>query len=132
MLKKLKSSQVARGFSLIEIMIVMAIVAGILVGIAVFISSSQKSIRADKATSGIRVLQTQVEGYRTRHGRLPEDLESTMPPGSTTQEKQALLNDPWAHPYKYQTPSTHDDPNDFDIWSMGPNNDDSTIIGSWQ
>jgi len=131
MLKSFESRKGARGFSLIEIMFVMAIVAGILVGIGVLISSGKKSINADDAIAKIQNLKAMVDMHRTRHGgQLPETLEEVMPPGTTEKEKNNALNDPWNHRFQYQTPSQHNDPDDYDIWSTGP--DGNTIIGTWK
>jgi len=128
----MRSSSRSRGFSLIEIMIAMAIAAGIVIGIIVLVRSQSASIAEDRAKTEIRTWQSDIESFRMKEGRFPstsEGLAATLPKGLSDTDKQKRLNDPWGHPYQYANPGDHG--NDYDVWSMGPKNSPDSIIGSW-
>jgi general secretion pathway protein G len=128
-----RSNKLARGFSLIEIMITMAIVAGILIGIGLYISTQRKKIKESDARTQIGILRQMVEAYETSHGRFPsneEGLKAILPLDADEREKNRTLNDPWGNPYQYANPGTHN--SRYDIWSNGPNNSPDTMIGSWE
>jgi general secretion pathway protein G len=125
----MKSNKRARGFSLIEIMITMAIVGGIIVGIMLMIRTNRAAIRESDTRQQISALEADVEKYRTEHRDLPLSLEEALPMGLNEKDKAAKLTDPWGHPFLYRQTSEHG--KEYDIWSMGPNNAPDTIIGNW-
>ncbi|MBW2028343.1 MAG: prepilin-type N-terminal cleavage/methylation domain-containing protein [Deltaproteobacteria bacterium] len=109
------------GFTLIELMIVIAII-GTLAGIAIPVYSNQiEKAKIFKAISDIKILQTELDVYKLDN-ELPEKLEEIG---------RKDLKDPWGNPYKY---ANHDyiKPGkrrkfhgtvplnyDYDLYSMG-------------
>ena len=110
------------GFTLIELMIVIAII-GIVGAIATltFQSFAEKA-RIKKACSEISSIQTKIKGYETYEGSLPNSLSDL---------DDFNMSDPWGNPYRYSNfaivPSNlwRKDKNlhplnvDYDLWSMG-------------
>ena len=115
-----RSLKTEAGFTLIEIMIVVAIIAilGALV-VPNFMGSLQES-RAKAAGIEINNLQTALLQYNMRYGSYPtteEGLQKLLDEKIIQSKKDALL-DPWGNPYQYRYPGQ----NDFDtpeIWSYG-------------
>lgn len=117
----------SRGFTLLEILIVCAIIAT-LAGIAVpTYTNILKKLKAQEGSSELEDISKQIQLFEMEHGRLPETLE----------EAGISMLDPWGHPYQYipiqGKPLTGADKvkprkdkflhplnSDFDLWSMGP------------
>ena len=80
------------GFTLIEVMIVIAIV-GILssIGVPNYIKFREKA-RIAVAITEIKFIEKEITDYGVENGRLPEDLSEI--------EKDRVL-DPWGRPYEY-------------------------------
>lgn len=109
------------GFTLIELMIVIAII-GTLAGIAIPVYSNQiEKAKIFKAISDIKILQTELDASKLDNA-LPKKLEEIG---------RKDLKDPWGNPYKY---ANHDyiKPGkrrkfhgtvplnyDYDLYSMG-------------
>lgn len=132
-----------RGFSLMEILIVLALM-GMLIGLVVFNSEAifgggQKKV-AKMFTKSVDV---PLMAYRSHMGRYPSTEEGLMallkaPMGKSSRwqgpyikDKEGLL-DPWGNPYQYRYPGIHNR-NSYDIWSMGPGGQsgDEDDIGNW-
>ena len=80
------------GFTLVEILIAMAIIA-ILATIAVpnYIRYRDRA-KIAKAVSDIRAIEKAIAGYRTDNNTLPNQLSDIG---------QGALKDPWGNPYQY-------------------------------
>lgn len=122
------------GFTLMEVLLVLAIlvILGSMVG--VFIQGAQKRAYEDAARSQIASFETQLKMFRLDVGSFP----------STNQGLDALLNrpadlrnpnkwrgpyaeksipmDPWGNPYQYELIG----PEQVKIWSWGADNADGT------
>ena len=84
--------RLGRGFTLLELMITIAI-SGTLAGIAIPIYTSQiNKVRIFKAISDIKLIEDEIEAYRTGNGNIPASLDDI---GRTS------LTDPWGNPYQY-------------------------------
>jgi general secretion pathway protein G len=110
------------GFTLMELMIVLAII-GILctIGTLTFQSFAEKA-RVRKAVSEILSFQTKIKAYAIYDNLLPDSLDDI---------KGGNMLDPWGNPYQYV--NFRDDPKvkcrkdrnlhplntDFDLYSMG-------------
>ena len=117
-----------RGFSLIEIMIVMIII-GLMVGLVgpKFIGQLGKA-EQKTAKAQIEMLMTALDAYRLDVGSYPsqqEGLEALVAnPGvdgwaGPYLKKNKIPDDPWKHPYLFQSPGEH---GDVDIYSLGADN----------
>jgi len=139
--KKLKCH---KGFSLIEILIVLALM-GMLLGLVVFNSESifgggQKKVAKLFVSKSIDV---PLMAYRSHVGNYPSTEEglgallkapmgkSSRWQGPYIKDRDGLL-DPWGNPYQYRYPGIHNR-NGYDIWSMGPGGQsgDDDDIGNW-
>jgi general secretion pathway protein G len=117
-----------RGFSLIEIMIVMIII-GLMVGLVgpKFIGQLGKAEQKTAKTQ-IEMLMTALDAYRLDVGSYPsqqEGLEALITDPGTDGwagpylRKNKIPDDPWKHPYLFQSPGEH---GDVDIYSLGADN----------
>jgi len=130
-----------RGFTLIEVMVVVVIL-GILAAIVVpKIMSRPEQAREVKARQDIRSLEAALSTYKLDNYVYPttdQGLEAlvkkpTSPPEPPHWQKGGYLkrlpNDPWGHPYQYLNPGTHES---IDIYSLGPDGQPSDDdIGNW-
>lgn len=132
-----------KGFSLIEIMVVVVII-GILAALIVpRLMDRPDQARVVAARQDIAALMQALKLFKLDNGRYPsaeQGLQALVKPpqgGGTmpvTPYLDRLPNDPWGHPYQYQIPGTH---RDIDVFSLGadskPGGDAGNAdIGSWQ
>ncbi len=117
----------SRGFTLIELTVVLIIVM-ILVTCAIpAYTNMKKATKITRAKAEIRVVEKAIFAFYTDRGSLPNQLSDI--PGS-----EGRLLDPWNHPYQYYNIATgtgstavrytsyYPEPNlndDFDLYSMG-------------
>ena len=131
----------ARGFSLIELLIVMIILGLLasLVGPKMF--GKLGMAKQKTAKTQIEMLLTALDAYRLDMGVYPstqEGLEALMVnPGSDNWDGPYLAKelplDPWGNPYNYENPGTH---GEVDIYSYGLDNQpggegENSDVGSW-
>lgn len=115
-----RSMKSESGFTLIEIMIVLAIIGLLAAMLAPNFMGVLQGGRVDTAKMEIRTLETSLLNYNIRHGRYPttdEGLEKLIEEGYIQDKGNALI-DPWGNPYHYRYPGQHD-PNNPEIWSLG-------------
>lgn len=111
-----------RGFTLVELLLVLVILALIAGLVLPGIIGKAESAKAKAASSQISRISMSVESFYLDTGNTPSSLEELVnePSGVTGWNgpyiKNTLLNDPWGQAYKYAVPGEH---GDFDIWSWG-------------
>lgn len=100
------------GFTLIEVLLVLAIlvILGSLVGVSIITAQSSANRRA--ARTQINLLNEAITWYQTDVGQLPPDLNALLYPPSNLAspmkwqgpylEKQSIPLDPWGNQYEYQ------------------------------
>jgi len=115
-----------RGFTLLELMIVVIIIAVLASMVAPrFFRSKQRAMRA-RAQADIKILETALERFKLDMDRYPESLDELMvAPADDEEEKwmgpyirNSELLDPWQNPYAYEMPGTNN-PDSFDLASWG-------------
>jgi general secretion pathway protein G len=121
---KTRELQDKRAFTLVELLVVMAIIAllAALVGPKLFPKLGKGKQSAAKAQ--IELIGQALDQFRLDAGRYPttqEGLNALMVnPGVTGWEgpylKKALPPDPWGKPYQYACPGTH---GEYDLFSYG-------------
>ena len=131
-----------RGFTLIELMIVVVILGMLATIMMPKILSKPEQARRVKAKADIRSLQSALAMFKTDTGRFPttsEGLEALVSnPGiknySSDGYLDSLQTDPWGNPYVYISPGYHS--KDYDLESYGKDGedggaDDDADIESW-
>lgn len=132
-----------RGFTLIEIMVVVVII-GILAAVVVpSIMDRPGQARVAKAKQDIRTLENSLNMYRLDNFRYPttdQGLEalvneptSSPRPENWQQYMPRVPTDPWGNEYHYLHPGEH---GEIDIYSLGADGQeggegDNADIGNW-
>jgi len=117
----------ARGFTLIELIVVMVIIVllagGVTAGIVQYIERAKRA----RAESDLKVIADSLERYIADVGNYPatdEGLEALLsqPPGTDNWQgpylKETSLEDPWGNPYQYDCPGQVN-PEGYDLFSLG-------------
>ena len=129
-----------RGFTLVELLLVLVILALIAGLVLPGIIGKAESAKAKAASSQISRISMSVESFYLDTGNTPSSLEELVsePAGITGWNgpyiKNSLLKDPWGQPYLYTVPGEH---GDFDIESLGADRqrggeDRNADITSWE
>ncbi len=139
----------ARGaFTLIEVLIVIAIVAALGALVAFNLIGTREKANTDLAGIDMKTIQRALQLFYTNHNRWPTDAEgirvlwdkSALENPETDDAKWTRLldepseNDPWGSPWQYRAQSEHGDATKYDLWSIGPDKQDGTEddITSWK
>jgi general secretion pathway protein G len=120
-----RNFKVARGFTLLELLVVLVIL-GLLVGIVAprFFGQVGKS-ETKVATAQIRALEDALDQYRLDVGRYPTTEQglaalNAQPAGEARWKgpylKKAVPADPWGNPYQYRSPGER---GEIDLLSFG-------------
>src|SRR5690349_4927484 len=122
-----RSARSQAGFTLLEIMLVVSIIA-LLAGAAIFkLSGNLESARITKADSDLQAFKAQLTLYDSMNGGLPtteQGLKALIdPPSPRPRRWTPLLKemplDPWNKEYVYKRPATRSK-DAFDLYSTGP------------
>ena len=111
-----------RGFSLIEIILVVVLIGGIVAFAATRILGGGDRAKANLTKAQVQTLAEKVQQYEMDTGSLPNSLDELVTqPGNASgwlgpYAKAAELKDPWNHPYDYRVPG---DGQPFDLLSLG-------------
>ncbi len=138
----------AGGFTLIEMMVVLIILALLATIVGPRVIGQQDEAMRVKAQTTIASLETAVKMYKLHMGKYPttdqglQALVSCPETGGDCEdwqeggylEKRAVPEDPWGNAYVYLCPGVH---NDFDIVSYGADGapggeDENADIKSWE
>jgi len=120
---KNRNSRSTKGFTLIELMVVVAIlgVLGLVVATNVmpYFTKSQQTV----AKTNIDTLKATIQKYRLDNFRLPDSLQVLLEPNENNADEAYLENadilfDPWGNEYLYIIESS----NSFEIKSLGSDN----------
>ena len=134
----------SRGFTLLELMVVIVIIGVLAALIAPNIISRVAQAKITAAQSDISTLMNQLKIYKLDNGRYPssdQGLQALVAkptsgsiPGNWKNYLDKLPEDPWHHPYQYANPGVH---GEIDVFSFGADGQaggegDDADIGSWQ
>jgi len=133
-----------KGFTLLEIIVVVAIIAILAAYIAPKVAGRVDDARISKAKSDIRVLESSLELYKLDNFTYPTSDQglqalTTKPSGGEFKHWRKggyikkLSKDPWGNDYQYQFPGAN---GEFDIFSLGADaavggSDEGADIGNW-
>lgn len=135
-----RARQSARGFTLVELLLVLVILA--LIGGLVLpgIIGKAEGAKVKAAASQISRLSMAVESYYLDTGTTPDSLEALVEDSGGVggwngpYVKTSSLKDPWGREYVYRYPGEH---GDFDIYSLGADGQSggegkNADINSWE
>lgn len=134
------------GFTLVEIMVVVAIIGLLTTFVVLNVLPSQDKAMREKARADIATLQQAIEMYRIDNMTFPrteDGLQALVTPPSTLARPdryrsggyiQKLPRDPWGNLYQYSFPGTR---GRFDIFSFGADGREGgegndADIGNWE
>ncbi len=110
------------GFTLLEILIVLAIIGTIMGIVATQVMGKSEQANIKLASQGVINLQGAITTYKLDTKKLPGSLQDLMVKPSGVKHWQgpytseSSLNDPWDSPYQYRNPGEH---GRYDIFSFG-------------
>ncbi|MCU0723181.1 MAG: type II secretion system major pseudopilin GspG [Planctomycetes bacterium] len=93
-----------RGFSLIELMVVITIIAMLAGGVAIFLFGALGEAKQAAAKKDLASFETALSLYRMKAGKYPDSLEALTRPleGQTEPYLKEVPKDPWGKDYDYQ------------------------------
>lgn len=112
-----------RGMTLIELVIVIVLIAGVLAVVGGKVIGNKKRAEANLARTQLSSLAVQIDQYQADVGSYPESLDQLVSaPGNAAgwlgpYAKPADFNDPWQNPIEYRRPG--DDEAPFKLTSLG-------------
>jgi general secretion pathway protein G len=121
-----------RGFTLIELVIVMTIIAILASGVTYYAYGQREKAKVTRALADIKELELALETYGADNGDPPTteqglDALRTKPTaqpvpnnwqGPYLRRSSTGLNDPWGNPYHYEFPGSYNQ-DSFDLASTG-------------
>ncbi|NYI17720.1 general secretion pathway protein G [Xanthomonas arboricola] len=142
----LTSRKRARGFTLVELMVVIVIIGLLATVVMINVMPSQDRAMVEKARADVAVLEQALETYRLDNLSYPsteQGLQALLnpPSGLTRPERyrqggyiRRLPEDPWGHAYQYRRPGRN---GGFDVYSFGADgaeggDADNADIGNWR
>ena len=134
----------SRGFTLLELMVVIVIIGVLAALIAPKVLENVDKAKITAANADISNLMNALKMYKLDNGRYPsgdQGLQALVSkpttgsmPGNWRSYLDKLPDDPWHHPYQYANPGVH---GEIDVFSLGADGQaggegNDADIGSWQ
>jgi general secretion pathway protein G len=132
-----------RGFTLMEMLIVLSIIA-LLMGMVIYnLTGVNEVAQKEKVSSDLLSFKELLAAYQLETGSLPtteqglkalwEKPTAEPIPDQWKAMLEAEVKDPWGHSYQYRNPGKHN-PDRYDVSSMGPDGlpDTDDDIGNWK
>jgi general secretion pathway protein G len=119
----------ASGYTLMEIMLVVAIIAVIAGGVIVKMTGALDVAKIQRTEQDINNIYSALKLYEARNYQMPDQSQGlealvSMPttgakPANWTRLMDSMPIDPWNTPYQYRNPGKRD-PSGIDVFSFGP------------
>lgn len=131
-----------RGFTLIEVLLVLVILVLLAATAVPLYSSYQRQANKNAAKSQVGMMETALDGYQLNIGNYPPGLDALFQPPADLPNPakwegpylkgNMIPLDPWGNEYLYKFPGDRN-PQTYDLWSVGPDMADGTDddIGNW-
>jgi general secretion pathway protein G len=129
------SRSTRRGFTLLEIVIVLGIIAVILGGSIAVVGKLGEGAKLQRVTSDFNTISSAINTYKLNAGTYPTTQQglqalvtipsSTPVPKRWTQLATEVPQDPWQQPYLYRFPGKKD-ASTFELVSKGPDGQEGT------
>lgn len=145
MMKVMQRPSHQRGFTLLEIMVVIVILGLLMSVVATNVLQNQDRAMVEKAKADIAVLEQSLDMYKLDNFVYPstdQGLEALAEKPEIAPEPKnyrqggyikRLPEDPWGNPYQYIQPGEH---GQFDLYSLGADGEEggddlASDIGNW-
>ena len=117
----------SRGMTLIEILVVLAIIGLIIGGVTVVASNAFSGAQEDTAKNEVLAIEQQVEMYKVQKKKCPKSMQDLKAAGITKKVKK----DPWGTPYDIKCPGEE---SPIEVRSAGPDKElgSDDDIKSWE
>ncbi|MBV9391270.1 MAG: type II secretion system major pseudopilin GspG [Verrucomicrobia bacterium] len=123
------------GYTLMEIMLVIAIIAVIAGGVIVKMTGALDVAKIQRTEQDINNIYSALKLYEARNYQMPDQnqgLEALVgypttgaKPANWTKLMDSVPIDPWNTPYQYRNPGKKD-PSGVDVYSLGPERKEGT------
>ena len=112
----------SRGFTLIELIIVITLIAAVMAVVAGKVIQNKRQAEYKIARTQLTTLAASIDQYESDVGALPESLQQLVSaPGAEgwlgPYAKEEDLKDPWRHPIEYRKPGADEQP--YSLTSLG-------------
>jgi len=106
---------ICAGFTLVEVLTVIAIIALLAALILGLVSNAQKTAARKKAAAEITQLESFITAYQMQYGQVPQTRSELSGVLQAANHPLAGLLDPWGKDYEYEASSKET----FYLWSTG-------------
>ena len=140
MKKNVSAKSTQAGFSLIEILLVVGIIAFLATMVATNVIGQSEKAKVTNAKTGVRNVAAKASSYYLDTGSAPTSIDDLLTkPGNAANWKGPYITaeqskDPWNTPYVLKSPGEH---TEMDVMSYGSDKqaggaDNAADIGNWQ